>query len=127
MNTTSMHPVKADLTAFGCGRLAPESAAVVEAHLADCDDCARNLGVLPADRLEALLRPASASGASLVETDAGTDVEDGAPLPEVPAALTEHPRYRVRRLLGHGGMGAVYLAEHTVMGRLVAIKTLRPD
>lgn len=34
--------------------------------------------------------------------------------------------YRVTRQLGRGGMGAVYLAEHTLLGRKAAIKTLLP-
>jgi serine/threonine-protein kinase len=33
-------------------------------------------------------------------------------------------KYRVVKLLGQGGMGAVYLAEHTVIGRRVALKVL---
>ena len=42
-----------------------------------------------------------------------------------PAALIDHPRYRIVRLLGMGGMGAVYQAEHKIMKRLVALKVIR--
>jgi serine/threonine protein kinase len=34
--------------------------------------------------------------------------------------------FRLKRLLGHGGMGAVYLGEHTEIGKRVAIKILKP-
>src|SRR5262249_253713 len=45
----------------------------------------------------------------------------------VPPALADHPKYRVIRRLGTGGMGSVWLAEHTVMHREVAVKVIRPD
>ena len=40
---------------------------------------------------------------------------------------TEGGKYRVVRLLGEGGMGAVYEAQHAVVGRRFAIKFLHPD
>jgi serine/threonine-protein kinase len=36
-------------------------------------------------------------------------------------------RYRIERLLGEGGMGAVYLAEHTAMRKRVALKLLHKE
>ncbi len=36
-------------------------------------------------------------------------------------------RYKLLRLIGQGGMGAVYLAEHIVIGKQIAVKVLGPD
>src|SRR5689334_1106645 len=36
-------------------------------------------------------------------------------------------RYRITRLLGSGGMGKVYAAEHLVTGKRFAIKVLNPQ
>ena len=43
------------------------------------------------------------------------------------AELANHPRYRIKKRLGIGGMGTVYLAEHRLMDRLVALKVIRRD
>ncbi|MBX7165882.1 MAG: DUF1080 domain-containing protein [Pirellulales bacterium] len=45
----------------------------------------------------------------------------------VPRELLEQSKYRVVRLLGRGGMGAVYEADHELMQRKVAIKIISPS
>ena len=45
----------------------------------------------------------------------------------LPAELADHPRYRIVKRLGSGGMGTVYLAEHRLMDRSVALKVIRRD
>jgi len=46
---------------------------------------------------------------------------------ELPRELADHPRYRIVKRLGIGGMGTVYLAEHRLMDRPVALKVIRAD
>jgi formylglycine-generating enzyme required for sulfatase activity/tRNA A-37 threonylcarbamoyl transferase component Bud32 len=46
------------------------------------------------------------------------------PPADLPPELADHPRYRILRELGRGGMGVVYLARHTVMDRDVVIKVI---
>ncbi len=49
------------------------------------------------------------------------------PGPRALIGTTISDRYKIERLLGEGGMGAVYQAEHTLMRKRMAIKVLHPE
>jgi WD40 repeat protein len=131
------HPALSDLQAFGLGQLDPARSGAVEDHVARCDACCDDLQKAADDSLVKLLREAATladptpppdgvwKAATLTPPAPGADATgewrpDDGPPPE----LAAHPRYRILRLLGAGGMGAVYLAEHDVMRRPVALKVI---
>ncbi|MGO9923573.1 MAG: SUMF1/EgtB/PvdO family nonheme iron enzyme [Isosphaeraceae bacterium] len=54
----------------------------------------------------------------------GTSTEKPIPATALPPGLAEHPDYAIKRELGWGGMGVVYLAENRLMGRHEALKVI---
>jgi hypothetical protein len=153
MAVAEAHPSAEELTAFTLGTLGDEVQAAIEAHVAACTSCQERAALAPCDVFIELLRGAHARTGRGAETvaEAAARGETPAPLPaaaetdallaavaqsapvasdrpEVPEAvppeLARHERYRVVRLLGSGGMGAVYEVEHRVMRRLVALKVI---
>lgn len=112
------HPSHELLVAFAHGRLADDELLAMETHVAECETCCDALRQVPHDGLIENLR--SSTSRLIVQEQAG-------PPPRAavsPTPLEHHPRYQVVRELGSGGMGTVYLAEHRVMGRQVALKVI---
>src|SRR5207237_1919594 len=126
--STSNHPSMSVLAAFALGKLDAPAAETIHDHLAGCADCRTVVETTPNDTLMGLLKKAAVMpgdtpslGASMLTGtwSVPTPVFDAS---ELPPELRDHPRYRIVRKLGQGGMGAVYLAEHKMMERVVAIK-----
>jgi uncharacterized protein (TIGR03067 family) len=131
-NPKRAHPDFDRLTAFAQGRL--DEAALVElaSHLGDCAECREKVEVTGDDTLISLLRAADTApdrDESGEKRQAATLApQPAAPaLPGLPAELAAHGRYHVQELLGVGGMGAVYKAEHLLMERPVALKLISRD
>jgi uncharacterized protein (TIGR03067 family) len=126
------HPRLDKLEAFGQGRLSQEELISLSSHLDACAECRHMVEASGDDTLISLLRSAATKqdqetlsippDPREVPTLAPA-AESGATL-DLPPELTEHGRYRIQELLGVGGMGAVYKAEHLLMERPVALKVI---
>src|ERR1700687_3280591 len=132
-----MHPNPEQLLAFGLGRLDECESLAIADHLADCPKCRTALETLPEDDFVAKVRNSArmaATGPACEESQRGgeapTRADVGSTAPEwseVPPELAHHPRYRLLQVLGVGGMGTVFKAEHQLMERPVALKVIRRD
>jgi serine/threonine protein kinase len=119
----TQHPTPELLAAFEQGRLNPAAQAKLESHVAACDACCRALRAGPDDTMLLRLRRGSTVFESPAPPTIGYYRTDPGPA-GVPDELRDHPRYRIVKRLGVGGMGVVYHAEHRVMERPVALKVI---
>jgi WD40 repeat protein len=132
MPEITVHPSERALALFGQGRLPEAQARTVAAHLEVCPACRQAVAALPPDSFVGKLRGAKPGSSSLpphrpgaAESVVGQAPPDAAPA-DVPPELAGHPKFRVVRELGRGGMGVIYLAEHRVLEKPVALKVISP-
>jgi formylglycine-generating enzyme required for sulfatase activity/serine/threonine protein kinase len=129
----SAHPTRKVLSSFGLGKLDEGSAAVVNKHLERCPDCRSQVAEMSADSFlgrvrEAQIPPLAKPGQS--RTSSKTPGQPGAkhsappPSTTLPPELADHPDYEIKRELGRGGMGVVYLAYNTLMRRDEVLKVM---
>ncbi|MFM7148957.1 MAG: serine/threonine-protein kinase, partial [Gemmataceae bacterium] len=114
------HPSQEKLHAFAEGYLEEAEVACIQNHIAHCLPCLEMVKQIPADAFALKLRHA-------VGRTLANDYQGQNPLkddPELTSRFLNHHRYLVRKKLGAGGMGTVYLAEHRLMRRLVALKVI---
>jgi serine/threonine protein kinase len=130
---TSPHPTDQTLSAYGLGKLDDVSAEAVNKHLEQCPDCRRRVAEMSSDSFLDRVRDAQkGSGTSTFGRSGpgGTRSFRGTTPPatpfdsSLPPGLTDHPDYQIKRELGRGGMGVVYLAHNTLMGRDEVLKVM---
>jgi serine/threonine protein kinase len=150
MSTVTSCPTSADLQQFLLGKLGQGDAGLIEEHLARCESCSKTLHTLPAeDTMVAAVRQAGKGTPAAIRSPLVSRLIDGIrasgvvetrPAQDDAAELLKrcHPpqsadelgrfgAYRLRRVIGSGGMAVVFLAEDGQLRRLVALKVLKPS
>jgi serine/threonine protein kinase/Tfp pilus assembly protein PilF len=139
---SSLHPSDQVLRDFGNGALDVATADAISAHLDVCRDCLRRVAGISSDGFLDAFRRAHfletqcqgmtdpdgkgervASGPDLLRTEPAVATLGDSLLPD----LAHRPDYEIRRELGRGGMGVVYLVHNKLMGRDEVFKVMGPQ
>lgn len=131
MNPEKMYedPYLEYLVAYVLDQLAGETRIRVKAHLdSGCEECrSRVLSLQEAFHLLPLALPQATLSSSVKQRiDRLLDAET-AQHEQLTSGSHVISHYRLLRRLGAGGMGDVYLAEDTKLGRTTALKIIRPE
>ena len=139
---SSLHPTDQTLNAYGLGKLDDRLAEAVNKHLEQCEDCRKRVAEMSADSFLERVRDAQkTSGKSTfgksqpggTQGNKGLNAPSPPPANTLPPGLADHPDYEIKKELGRGGMGVVYLAHNKLMGRDEILKVMgrqimeRPD
>jgi serine/threonine protein kinase len=126
-----VHPTEQTLSSFGLGKLDDGPAEAVNKHLEQCPDCRKRVAELSADSFLERVRDArkpSDKSTSGEPQAGGTQNYKGSLTPPaadaLPPGLADHPDYEIKKELGRGGMGVVYLAHNKLMGRDEVLKVM---
>ena len=111
------HPSEQTLSDYVLGKLGEGPAAAVDGHLSACPECRGRVAEVPADSFLGRVRGAA---------NTATGPYSGPPpaADTLPPGLADHADYEVKRELGRGGMGVVYLAHNRLMGRDEVLKVM---
>jgi formylglycine-generating enzyme required for sulfatase activity/serine/threonine protein kinase len=128
---TPVHPTDQTLSSFGLGKLDDGPAEAVNKHLEQCPDCRKRVAEMSADSFLGRIRDAQKGlgvSAPAASPAGGTQTYKGSmtppPADTLPPGLADHPDYEIKKELGRGGMGVVYLAHNKLMGRDEVLKVM---
>ena len=129
----AQHPTDKALIAYGLGKLDGPAAEDVGKHLERCAECEKRVAEMSADsflgRMREAQKPASHDMSSPSQTGATKSyrVTKGPVAPAantLPPGLADHSDYEIKRELGRGGMGVVYLAHNKLLDRDEVLKVM---
>jgi serine/threonine protein kinase len=124
--SSDAHPAPQELPAFAQGQLAEAAAQIIARHLEGCESCTQVVQAASSPSSDKIAASKAGTGSSAAGFPREV-VLAAAALRSVPAELTNHPKFKLVKTLGRGGMGVVCQAEHRIMERLVAIKVINKN